>query len=50
MCLDYFFEQPGRFTLAEAFYANHQALLHVLETKYPDLAKTDDGRRRITPA
>jgi zinc protease len=44
-CLDYFFEQPGRFTLAEAFYANQQALLHVLETKYPDLAKQENGRR-----
>ena len=29
--LDYFVEQPGRFTFAEAFYANHQALLHGLE-------------------
>ncbi len=30
-CLDYFVEQPGRFTLAEAFYANNQALIHRLE-------------------
>jgi hypothetical protein len=46
-CLDYFLEQPGRFTLAEAFYANQQALLHVLETKYPDDAKKEsaDGTR-----
>jgi hypothetical protein len=43
-CLDYFVEQPGRFTLAEAFYANQQALLHVLETRYPELAKTENGR------
>ncbi|HEX4590237.1 MAG TPA: hypothetical protein VH120_09940, partial [Gemmataceae bacterium] len=43
-CLDYFLEQPGRFTLAEAFYANQQALLHVLETRYPELAKTENGR------
>lgn len=28
--LDYFVEQPGRFTLSEAFYANHQALLNRL--------------------
>jgi zinc protease len=42
-CLDYFFEQPGRFTLAEAFYANHQALLNVLETKFPELAKKESG-------
>ncbi len=26
--LDYFVEQPGRFTLAEAFYANEQALVY----------------------
>lgn len=30
--LDYFVEQPGRYTLTEAFFANHQALLHALET------------------
>lgn len=29
--LDYFVEQPGRFTLAEAFFANQQALLHELQ-------------------
>jgi zinc protease len=44
-CLDYFFEQPGRFTLAEAFYANHQALLHELETKFPEDAKKESGVR-----
>ena len=42
-CLDYFVEQPGRFTLAEAFYANHQALLNVLETKFPKDAKKESG-------
>ena len=31
--LDYFVEQPGRYTLAEAFFANHHALIHALETK-----------------
>jgi len=30
--LDYFVEQPGRFTLCEAFHANGQALIHRLET------------------
>jgi zinc protease len=39
-CLDYFVEQPGRYTFAEAFFANHQALLHRLETEFPKLAKT----------
>ncbi len=29
--LDYFLEQPGRFTLAEAFFANQQALIHALQ-------------------
>ena len=42
-CLDYFFEQPGRFTLAEAFYANQQSLLNVLETKFPADAKKESG-------
>jgi zinc protease len=39
--LDYFVEQPGRFTLAEAFFANQQALLHELATKYPKVASSD---------
>jgi zinc protease len=30
-CLDYFVEQPGRYTFTEAFFANHQALLHKLQ-------------------
>ena len=38
-CLDYFVEQPGRYTLAEAFFANQQALLHRLETLAPELLK-----------
>jgi len=48
-CLDYFVEQPGRFTLAEAFYANHQALIHRLETYFPGLAeKADSGEGRMS--
>ena len=31
-CLDYFVEQPGRFTFTEAFHANHHALNHCLAT------------------
>ncbi len=31
-CLDYFIEQPGRYTLAESFLANHHALIHLLNT------------------
>ncbi|MCP4375126.1 MAG: hypothetical protein GY794_02945 [bacterium] len=30
-CLDYFVEQPGRYTLTEAFFANHHALVHRLD-------------------
>jgi len=40
-CLDYFVEQPGRYTLTEAFFANHQALLHRLETEFPELAREE---------
>ena len=29
-CLDYFVEQPGRYTFSEAFFANHHALVHRL--------------------
>jgi hypothetical protein len=32
--LDYFVEQPGRYTFHEAFLANHHALIHAL-TKHP---------------
>ena len=52
--LDYFFEQPGRFTLAEAFFANQQALLHRLETYFPGIAAEADpnklaGDRALSP-
>jgi zinc protease len=30
-CLDYFVEQPGRYTFTEAFFANHHALVYCLE-------------------
>ena len=30
--LDYFIEQPGRYTLIEAFFANHHALVHKLQS------------------
>lgn len=38
--LDYFLEQPGRFTLCEAFHANEHALIHRLTTN----AAPDDVR------
>ncbi len=37
--LDYFVEQPGRYTYAEAFFANQQALIHRLVTEFPALVK-----------
>ena len=40
-CLDHFVEQPGRFTFAEAFHANHHALMHRLLTYFPNIATAD---------
>jgi len=34
--LDYFVEQPGRYSLTEAFFANHFSLIHALETDSGD--------------
>lgn len=34
--LDYFLEQPGRYTLTEAFHANHHALVFSLEQQLGD--------------
>ena len=45
--LDFFVEQPGRFTLAEAFFANQQALIHRLATYFPGLEKAETGRGRL---
>jgi zinc protease len=36
--LDYFVEQPGRYSMAEAFAANEHALVHRLGTCFPELA------------
>lgn len=32
---NYFFDQPGKFSFAESFYLNNQALVNKLVTKYP---------------
>lgn len=51
--LDYFVEQPGRYTFAEAFFANHHALVHRLATYFPDVLnepRGDTGRPRTHPA
>jgi zinc protease len=39
--LDYFLEQPGRYTLTDAFFANLAALIHRLQTCFPDIAGED---------
>jgi zinc protease len=41
--LDYFVEQPGRYTCAEAFVASENALIHRMQTYSPDLLKVEDG-------
>jgi len=39
--LDYFVEQPGRYTLTEAFHANQNALVYRLQTFFPEVANED---------
>jgi len=41
---DIFLGQPGRFTLAESFYANTQSLLYTLRTRFPEKADVDFER------
>lgn len=41
--LDYFVEQPGRYTLTEAFFANQHALIHRLATCFPELLDRPSG-------
>lgn len=54
--LDYFVEQPGRYSLTEAFFANHAALIHRLETAFPDVAREEvigdmgECSRAVTPS
>jgi zinc protease len=43
--LDYFVEQPGRYTLAEAFVANEAALMHRLATYFPGQEKAKPDMR-----
>lgn len=46
--LDYFVEQPGRYTFNEAFFANHHALIHKLKTEHPDLLAANPPPGRAT--
>ena len=43
-CLDYFVEQPGRYTFTEAFLANHHALIHRMNDPATD-ARTQQRLR-----
>ncbi len=49
-CLDYFMEQPGRFTLNSAFLANDHALIHRLTSYFPDLLSAQIDERGRTSA
>jgi zinc protease len=40
-CLDYFVEQPGRYTFTEAFFANQIALVDRLSSYFPELANAE---------
>lgn len=40
-CLDYFVEQPGRYSFTEAFHANYHALIHRLERNFPGSEKVE---------
>lgn len=54
---DYYLEQPGRFTLAEAFFANTQALTYELEQCVPGLSaianspqtQANGGKMEVSP-
>lgn len=51
--LDYFVEQPGRYTFTEAFFANQHALIHRLAACFPDFLDQpsgDTGRPRLRAA
>jgi|694.fasta_scaffold33297_2 zinc protease len=48
-CLDYFVEQPGRYTFVEAFFANQHALIDRLETNFPDIARLDTTPGSMPP-
>ena len=48
-CLDYFVEQPGRYTFVEAFFANQHSLIDRLETNFPDIARLDTPPGSMRP-
>jgi hypothetical protein len=48
-CLDYFVEQPGRYTFVEAFFANQHALVDRLETNFSEIARLDTRPGSMRP-
>ena len=44
-CLDYFIEQPGRYSFTEAVFANEHALIYRLASYFPELLEAE-----VTPA
>ena len=46
--MDYYVEQPGRFTVSEAVFANNQALLHLLEKDAQDIANGVSEDKRLS--
>jgi len=49
-CLDYFVEQPGRYTFTEAFFANQDALINRLATYFPGLENAEVDENGATSA
>lgn len=49
-CLDYFVEQPGRYTFVEAFFANQNALIDRLETNFTEIARLDTPPGSMPPS
>lgn len=49
-CLDYFVEQPGRYSFVEAFFANQHALIDRLETNFPEIARLDTPPGSMPPS
>lgn len=46
---DYYIEQPGRFTVAEAFFANNQSLLYLIEKDNQDELNNVPNSKRLSP-
>lgn len=49
-CLDYFVEQPGRYTLTQAFVANDHALVNRIATFFPELLSLESKAGQMPTA